>query len=179
MNYCPACRAFVPEGSQLCPTCSSMLTSGSWKDRFLGWLAKVLVQFAPIRRIEVSNSQTGRKRTLSSVRELPPEMRAVIEGDAEIETISLEDAPPEVRARIEEAESLPEGGTVYVGPDGKRRVFRVLDDAPPDIQRKIRELRRRAKPGEVVRTIRVGEPTVRVRTSTRRAKPEEEGESSD
>jgi len=55
MNYCPACRAFVPEGSQLCPTCSSMLTSGSWKDRFLGWLAKVLVQFAPIRRIEVSN----------------------------------------------------------------------------------------------------------------------------
>jgi len=72
-------------------------------------------------------------------------MRAVIEGDAEIETISLEDAPPEVRARIEEAEFLPEGGTVYVGPDGKHRVFRVLDDAPPDIQRKIRELRRRGQ----------------------------------
>ena len=112
MNYCPACRALVPEESEHCPTCSSLLTEGTWKDRFLGWLAKVLIQFVPIQKIEVTNSRTGQKRTLSSVRELPPEMRAVIEEDSEIETISLEDAPPEVRARIEEARLMPEGGTV-------------------------------------------------------------------
>ena len=176
MKYCRACRALVPEESEHCPTCSSLLTEGTWKERFLGWLARLLIQFAPVRRIEVTNSRTGRKRTLSSVRELPPETRAVIEGDSEIEITSLENAPPEVRARIEEAGLIPEGGTVYTGPDGKRQVFRSLEDAPPDIQRKIRELRRKARPGEVVRKIHVGKPRVRIRTSTHRTEPDKDQE---
>ncbi len=168
MNYCPACHALVPEGTSHCPACSSVVTEGTWKDRLVGWLAKVLMQFVPIRKVQVSDSQT---RTVSLVHELPEEMRTVIKGDSEIEIISLEDAPPDVRARIEEAGVMPEGGTVYTDADGNRQVFSTLEEAPPDIQRKIRELRRSARPGEIVRKIRVGKPSVRIRTSTRHPEP--------
>lgn len=122
---CPACGASVEQTQARCPNCWTALQRPGFFRRLLDLLLnpgkKVttkIVMGAPSTKFWVIDKGTGERRSLSS----------------------LDDLPPEIREQLAQAAAF--GNTVqksltisYQGVDGQRRTFHSVQEMPPEMRK--------------------------------------------
>lgn len=124
---CPACGATLDENQARCPNCWTALHRPGFFRRLLDFLLKQrpragsttqLIVRGPSTKLWIIDKGTGERRSLSS----------------------LEDLPPEIREQLAQAEAF--GNAVqkslsvsFQGLDGQKRTFHSVQEMPPEIRK--------------------------------------------
>jgi hypothetical protein len=128
---CPKCAAQIPDGEEYCRQCFTPVERPGWWRRFCDWLFERPVQYrvggcSSVQWFGRIDPATGQSRTIDSLDNIPPEIRAQLEdlqrkavtgvgemsfkfrdfSGQEHEYKSLEEMPPEVRGLFEQVRKM-------------------------------------------------------------------------
>jgi hypothetical protein len=144
---CPACGALIAEGQAFCPSCTEPVRQPGLFSRLWKRLRAALADPAPIvvtqraERIEVVNSQTGKRQVYQSLEEMPAETRSAIEAalggqklPAVLDPAAIEQLARDAAARGIQGDLVKCQVFTHRDAAGREHTYHSLEEMPPGVR---------------------------------------------